>query len=229
MRNKGCSRRSYFQLHLITNHRPQPLPDVVEQKKGTEMPQIVTAGELRSILGVSVSLYSDAYLEQMIDSAELTILPLLTGYQSAVTEIFVENSIAYYGTQRVNYFVPGQDVVITGCGVYDATVTVTDDRIAPMVFTSATGQADSTYTIPIIPSGLACIDGATAGDLYSGVAPIKSAILVVAVEVFQSVTAPGNQIMSDQFQPSPFVLGRSLTNRIVGLLGPFLEVETLCL
>ena len=165
----------------------------------------------------------------MIESAELTILPLLTGYQSAVTEIFVENSIAYYGTQRVNYFVPGQDVVITGCGIYDATVTVTDDRIAPMVFTSATGQADSTYTIPIIPSGLACIDGATAGDLYSGVAPIKSAILVVAVEVFQSVTAPGNQIMSDQFQPSPFILGRSLSNRIVGLLGPFLEVETMCL
>ena len=193
------------------------------------MPQIVTATELRNILGVSVSLYSDAYLDQMIDSAELTILPLLTGYQSAVTEIFVEDSIAYYGTQRVNYFVPGQSVVITGCGAYDATVTVTDDRIAPMVFTSATGQADSTYTIPIIPSGLACISGATAGNLYSGVAPIKSAILVVSVEIFQSVTAPGNAIMSDQFQPSPFVLGRSLTNRIVGLLGPFLEVETLCL
>ena len=58
------------------------------------MPQIVTAAELRQILGVSVSLYSNVYLEQMIDSAELTILPLLTGYQSAVTEVFVENSIA---------------------------------------------------------------------------------------------------------------------------------------
>ena len=193
------------------------------------MPQIVTAAELRSILGVSVSLYSNAYLEQMIESAELTILPLLTGYQSAVTEIYVENSIAYYGTQRVNYFVPGQSVVITGCGIYDGTFTVTDDRIAPLVFTSATAEADSTYTIPQIPAGLACIDGATADDLYSGVAPIKSAILVVAVEVFQSVTAPGNQIMSDQFQPSPFVLGRSLSSRIIGLLGPFLEVETMCL
>jgi len=193
------------------------------------MPQIVTASELRQILGVSVSLYSNAYLEQMIESAELTILPLLTGYQSAVVNVYVENSIAYYTTQRVNYFVPGQSVVITGCGDYDGTVTVTDDRIAPFVFTSATGEADSTYTIPIIPSGLACIDGATAGDLYSGVAPIKSAILVVSVEVFQSVTAPGNAIMSDQFQPSPFILGRSLSNRIVGLLGPFLEVETMCL
>ena len=192
------------------------------------MPQIVTAGELRSILGVSVSLYSDAYLNQMIESAELTILPLLTGYQSAVTEIFVDNSIAYYGTQRVNYFVPGQSVVITGCGDFDATVTVTNDRITPFIFTSATVEADTTYTIPQIPSGLACIDGATAGDLYAGVAPIKSAILVVSVEVFQSVTAPGNQIMSDAFQPSPFVLGRSLSSRIIGLLGPFLEVETMC-
>ena len=192
------------------------------------MPQIVTAGELRSILGVSVSLYSDAYLEQMIESAELTILPLLTGYQSAVTEVFVDSGIAYYGTQRVNYFVPGQSVVITGCGDFDATVTVTNDRITPFIFTSATVEADTTYTIPQIPAGLACIDGATAGDLYAGVAPIKSAILVVSVEVFQSVTAPGNQIMSDALQPSPFVLGRSLSNRIIGLLGPFLEVETMC-
>ena len=192
------------------------------------MPQIVTAQQLRDILGVSVSLYSDVYLDQMIESAELTILPLLTGYQSAVTEIFVDNGIAYYGTQRVNYFVPGQSVVITGCGDFDATVTVTNDRITPFIFTSATVEADTTYTIPQIPSGLACIDGATAGDLYAGVAPIKSAILVVSVEVFQSVTAPGNQIMSDQFQPSPFILGRSLSNRIIGLLGPFLEVETMC-
>ena len=126
-------------------------------------------------------------------------------------------------------FRAGQSVVITGCGIYDGTFTVTDDRIAPFVFTSATAEADSTYTIPQIPAGLACIDGATAGDLYAGVAPIKSAILVVSVEVFQSVTAPGNQIMSDQFQPSPFILGRSLSNRIIGLLGPFLEVETMCL
>jgi hypothetical protein len=31
--------------------------------------------------------------------------------------------------------------------------------------------------------------------------PIENAILVVAVEIFQSITAPGNQIMSDNFQP----------------------------
>jgi hypothetical protein len=193
------------------------------------MPQVVTASELRAVLGVSVSLYSDAYLEQCIDSAELTILPLLTGYQSAVTSIYVKDLVAYYTTQRVNYFVPGQSVVISGCGDFDGTVTITDDRIRPFEFTSATIEADTTYVIPQIPSGLACIDGATAGDLYSGVAPIKSAILVVSVEVFQSITAPGNQIMNEQFQPSPFVLGRSLSNRVIGLLGPFIEVENMAL
>jgi len=193
------------------------------------MPQVVTASELRAVLGVSVSLYSDAYLEQCIDSAELTILPLLTGYQSAVTSVFIKDSVAYYTTQRVNYFVPGQSVVISGCGDFDGTVTITDDRIRPFEFTSATIEADTTYVTPIIPSGLACIEGATAGDLYSGVAPIKSAILVVSVEVFQSITAPGNQIMNEQFQPSPFVLGRSLSNRVIGLLGPFLEVENMAI
>jgi hypothetical protein len=193
------------------------------------MPQVVTASELRAVLGVSVSLYSNEYLEQCINSAELTILPLLTGYQSAVTSVYVKDLVAYYTTQRVNYFVPGQSVVISGCGDFDGTVTITDDRIRPFEFTSATIEADTTYVIPQIPSGLACIDGATAGDLYSGVAPIKSAILVVSVEVFQSITAPGNQIMNEQFQPSPFVLGRSLSNRVIGLLGPFIEVENMAL
>jgi hypothetical protein len=84
------------------------------------MPQIVTAQELRDVLGVSVSLFSDAYLDSMIDSAEGAILPLLTGYQSAVTGIEVVDSIAYYSTQRLNYFVVGQSVQITGCGALNA-------------------------------------------------------------------------------------------------------------
>ena len=190
------------------------------------MPQIVTAQELRDVLGVSVSLYSDAYLDSMIDSAEGAILPLLTGYQSAVTGIEVVDSIAYYSTQRLNYFVVGQSVVLTGCGALNATVTVTDDKITPYIFTSATAEADQIFT-PIIPAGLACLDGSTAGDLYSGVQPVKSAILVVSVEVFQSITAPGNTSAQVDFQPSPFVLGRSLQNRVIGLLAPFVDVETM--
>jgi hypothetical protein len=192
------------------------------------MPAIVTAAQLRQILGVSVSLYSDAQLDNIIDSAEQTILPLLTQYQSAVTFANVDNSVIYFTTMRPNYFVPGQSVVITGAGIYNATYTVTDDRITPYTFTAATAAADRTYPLPFIPNALATLSGGSAASLYANTPPIENAILAVSVEIFQSITAPGNQIMSDQFQPSPFILGRSLSNRVIGLLGPFLDVETMC-
>jgi hypothetical protein len=192
------------------------------------MPAIVTAAQLRSILGVSVSLYSDAQLELYIDSAEQTILPLLTQYQSSVTFANVSDSVIHFTTMRPNYFVPGQSVIVTGAGAYSATYTVTDDRIEPYLFTAATAAADRTYPLPFIPNALATLSGGSAASLYANTPPIENAILAVSVEIFQSITAPGNQIMSDNFQPSPFVLGRSLSNRVIGLLGPFLDVETMC-
>jgi hypothetical protein len=191
------------------------------------MPAIVTASQLRAILGVSVSLYSDAQLDQIIDSAEQTILPLLTQYQSSVTFANVSDSVIYFTTLRPNYFVPGQSVVVTGAGAYSATYTVTDDRIEPYLFTAATAAADRTYPLPFIPAALATLSGGSAAQLYASTPPVENAILVVSVEIFQSITAPGNQIMSDNFQPSPFILGRSLSNRVIGLLGPFLDVETM--
>ena len=191
------------------------------------MPAIVTASQLRAILGVSVSLYSDAQLDQIIDSAEQTILPLLTQYQSSVTFANVSDSVIYFTTQRPNYFVPGQSVVVTGAGTYSATYTVTDDRIEPYLFTAATAASDRTYPLPFIPAATATLSGGSAAALYASTPPVENAILVVSVEIFQSITAPGNQIMSDNFQPAPFILGRSLTNRVIGLLGPFLDVETM--
>ena len=191
------------------------------------MPAIVTAAQLRQILGVSVSLYSDAQLDQIIDSAEQTILPLLTQYQSSVTFANVSDSVIYFTTMRPNYFVPGQSVVVTGAGIYNATYTVTDDRIEPYTFTAATAAADRTYPLPFIPAAFATLSGGSAAQLYASTPPVENAILVVSVEIFQSITAPGNQIMSDNFQPAPFILGRSLTNRVIGLLGPFLDVETM--
>jgi hypothetical protein len=129
------------------------------------MPAIVTAAQLRSILGVSVSLYSDAQLESYIDSAEQTILPLLTQYQSSVTFANVSDSLIHFTTMRPNYFVPGQSVIVTGAGAYSATYTVTDDRIEPYLFTAATAAADRTYPLPFIPNALATLSGGSAASL----------------------------------------------------------------
>ena len=63
------------------------------------MPNIITADELRAVLGVSESLYSDAYLDQMIESAEATILPMLTQYQSAVVSTRIKDDVSFLKTE----------------------------------------------------------------------------------------------------------------------------------
>ena len=205
------------------------------------MPAIVSAAELRAVLGVSSSLYSDAYLDNIIDSAEGVILPMLTAYQSAVAGLYLSNNVAYYITQRPNQFVEGQSVVITGCvpSLFNGTVTVTSDYLdlypytglfpyrSAYVFSAAKVNADIEFR-SVIPAGVAVLSGASAATLYADIAAVESAILVVSVEIFQSITAPGGQIEGVDFQPSPFRMGRSLQNRVIGLLSPFIDVETIC-
>jgi hypothetical protein len=71
------------------------------------MPAIVTAAQLRTVLGVSISLYSDAYLDEIINTAESVILPLLVANQVAVVDYKLESNVAYYYTQRPHHFVAG--------------------------------------------------------------------------------------------------------------------------
>jgi len=193
------------------------------------VPNIITVAELRGVLGVSSSLYSDVYLENIIDSAEGVVLPMLTAYQAAVTGVYLENDVAYYTTQRLNGFVVGQSVNITGCvpNLFNGTYTITDDLVGAYTFSVAKVNADVEIR-PVIPAGVAALDGASAAELYVGVAPVESALLVVSVEIFQSITAPGGQIEGVDFQPSPFRMGRSLQNRVTGLLSPFVDVENIC-
>ena len=191
------------------------------------MPNIITADELRAVLGVSDSLFSDAYLEQIIESAELTILPLLVAYQSAIPSYKIDAGIIYFATQRENFFVEGQSVVVTGLGALNATYTVDDKTKRLYEFSSTTAEADTATVIPVIPAGVAVLSGSSAAQLYATTPPVKSAILVVATEIFQSVTAPGNMSSDLNYNPSPFVLGRSLQSRVIGLLSNFLDVETI--
>jgi hypothetical protein len=190
------------------------------------MPAIVTASQLRTVLGVSVSLYSDAYLDEIINTAEAVILPMLVANTSAVNAYKLESNVAYYYTQRPHHFVAGQSIVVTGLPApFSATVTVVD--VKEYHFTAARTNADVTLR-EIIPMGSATLSGYSAADIYANSAPIESAILAVSVEVFQSRVAAGGQIEGVDFASTPYRMGRSLTNRVSTLLQPFLDVETVC-
>ena len=188
------------------------------------MPSIVLASELRTILGVSQSLYSDAYLNDLIDTSENIILPMLVTFLSSVAKVKLENNIAYFETATPHEFTEGQSVVIAGCGSpFNGTRTVTNDELTEYVFTAAITNAD-VLAKNIIPAGKATLSGAST---YVGNANVESAVLAVAVEVFQSRTAAGGQIEGVDFAVTPFRLGRSLFNRVVGLLGPYIDTETI--
>jgi hypothetical protein len=211
------------------------------------MASIVTVAELRSILGVSTSLYNDAYLTDVIDTAEAVILPMLVKYSSPIDVVSLQDNIATYYVLGDNNFSAGQSVVITGVGSpfngtftilessnldYDSFVLRSNSRIFldgsyrefNGFFTVALTNADITER-KVIPSGLATLSGAAT---YVGVSAVESAVLAVSVEVFQSRIAPGGQIEGIDFtNVSPYRLGRSLFNRVSGLLGAYIDTDSM--
>lgn len=188
------------------------------------MPTIVTAAELRTILGVSSSLYNDAYLDDICNASENVILPMLVTYKVGIDAVSLTENVAYFSTTNLNPFNESQSVVITGCGSpFNGTHTITSHLLDDSTFSVAITNADI-LAKNIIPSGVATLSGAST---YVGNSSVEAAVLAVAVEIFQARTAAGGQIEGVDFTVSPFRLGRSLFNRVSGLLGPYIDTETM--
>ena len=188
---------------------------------------IISASDLRSVIGVSQSLYSDAYLDQIIASSEEILLPILNAYQFAIDSFEVQDNIVYFYTIRPNLFVEGQSVIVTGCGAIDATYTVQARTGNVYRFSAAVIAADSIVT-PVIPAGVAVLDGSSAADLYANNDAIKNALLGLSTDIFQAVIAPGSQIEGVDFAQTIYRTGRAMINRQMGLLTPFIDTETIC-
>ena len=188
---------------------------------------IIDADDLRAILGVSESLYSDNYLDQIIASSEEILLPILNSYQFAIDSFEVKDNIVYFYTIRPNLFVEGQSVIVTGCGAIDDTYTVEARTANVYRFSAAVIAADSIVT-PVIPAGVAVLDGSSAADLYANNDAIKNALLGLSTDIFQAVIAPGSQIEGVDFAQTIYRTGRAMINRQMGLLTPFLDTETIC-
>ena len=189
------------------------------------MPSIITATELRAVLGVSSALYNDTYLNGIIDTAENTILPMLVTFKSPIQKVSLTDNVATFTTLGIHEFTEGQSVVITGCGTpYNGTRTILDSDLGAYTFQAAITNADVTEA-NVIPSGVAIVSGAST---YIGNESVRSAVFVVSVEVFQSRVAAGGQIEGVDFTATPYRMGRSLYSRVIGILGPYVDVEGIC-
>ena len=210
------------------------------------MPTIITASQLRSVLGVSSSLYNDDYLNQILDTAEALVLPMLVSYSTPIGGTQLIGNEAYIYTVGRHPFNVGQSVVITGAGSpYNGTRTVKSVNLDTFAVTNVglitqiyRSPAENFYTLftfdltnadinfaQVIPSGKATLSGAAT---YVGNDAVESAIYVIAVEVFQSRTAAGGQIEGVDFAPTPYRMSKNLLARVTGLLGPYLDEGAIC-
>jgi hypothetical protein len=188
------------------------------------LPSIISASELRAVLGVSSSLYNDNYLNQIIDTAESVILPMLVTFKSPIQKVSLTDNVATFTTLGIHEFTEGQSVVITGCGTpYNGTRTILADNLGKYTFSAAITNADINEA-NVIPSGVATLSGAST---YVGNAAVQSAVYTVSVEVFQARLAGGGQIEGVDFTATPFRMGRSLFNKCVGLLGSYMDTESM--
>lgn len=191
------------------------------------MPNIVTASQLRAVLGVSSALVSDATLESYIDTAEAVILPMLVANTSGINAYELKDNVGYIDTIREHYFVEGQSVVISGVPApFAGTFTITDDKLLPTVFSIAITNADITKRAAI-PAGKVYLSGYNAESLYANTPAVENAVLAVSTEVYQSRTAVGGVIEGADFQVQPYRLSRGLLQRVTGLLAPYIDVETM--
>jgi hypothetical protein len=98
------------------------------------------------------------------------------------------------------------------------------DDLTDTTFTASITNAN-VLEANVIPSGTATLSNATT---YVGNAAVQSAIYTVSVEVFQARLAGGGQIEGVDFTATPFRMGRSLFNKTVGLLGSYIDPESMC-
>jgi hypothetical protein len=207
------------------------------------MPTIVTATELRTILGVSSSLYNDAYLNDIIDAAEAITLPMLVSYSVRISKVERVDDFAIFSTAGAHPFSVGQSVIVTGVNAtFNGTHTVTDTgpsyyftfptypypatfayTLENTEFTVAL-QGDDVKQFNVIPAGLAVLSGAST---YVGNSAVEAAILSISVEIFQARTAAGGAIEGVDFAVSPYRLSKNLLAKVTGLLGPYLDTNAM--
>jgi hypothetical protein len=185
------------------------------------MPVLVTASELRAVLGVSSSLYNDAALDSIIDTAEDAIGDFLIQHKVAIEAQRSESATltTLYATQPHRFYV-GQTVTISGVTGHNGSKVVADivDTYTFKITTiGATVHEDLRFQIP---NGTASVNGLLQ---YNNVDAVEEAVLQIAVDVFQSRLAAGGTQQALDYTPAPYRMGRTLLYKVTGLISKYID------
>ena len=191
---------------------------------------LVTREELKLTLGIG-DLYANTVIDQVIDSAQNTVLSLLQRKQVRIVEGCCEvagpPAILRFRTDVPHPFRVDDVVLVSGLntgsfGPIEGTVTEVEESNLRVSFGIIVPTFDPTL---FVPAGF--MTDKPSAAYYDTVPEVREAALAIAVDIFQSRVAPGGQIEAVDFTPGPYRLGRSLFTRVSGLLGRWVDTGSM--
>jgi hypothetical protein len=186
------------------------------------MPVLVTAAQLRAVLGVPISLYDDNALNAIINTSEDAIGDFLIQWKVGIDKHYSETATeTTIHTTRPHKFYETQTVTISGVEAHvngNKTISgIVDDYTFRITTTGAPIHQEYYH---VIPNGIAAENDLSQ---YNGVASIEEAVLQVAIDVFQSRLAAGGTQQALDFTPAPYRMGRTLLYKITGLISKYID------
>lgn len=185
------------------------------------MPVIVTAAQLRAVLGVSSSLYNDAALDDIINTSEDAIGDFLVQHKVAIDAQRSDSTTRtiLHSTQP-HYFYAGQTVTLSGIEGHTGSKVIAeilDTHTFKIITTGATVHTEWRYEIP---NGIVYFNDLSQ---YSGVDAVQEAVLQIAIDVFQSRLAAGGTQQALDYTPAPYRMGRTLLYKVTGLISKYID------
>jgi hypothetical protein len=186
------------------------------------MPALVTASQLRAVLGVSVSLYSDADLNSIIETAEDAIGDFLIQWKVGIDKHYSETATTTtIHTTRPHGFYETQTIAISGVEAHINGNKTISEIVDPYIFKiTTTGATVHTDWRNVIPNGIAAENDLSQ---YDGVDAIEEAVLQISVDVFQSRLAAGGTQQALDYTPAPYRMGRTLLYKVTGLISKYID------
>ena len=186
------------------------------------MPVLVTASELRAVLGVPVALYSDAQLDSIIETAEDAIGDFLIQWKVGIDKHYSATTTeTTIHTTRPHKFYDGQTVAVSGVEAHVNGNKTISEIVDPYTFRITTSGAPvHTEYYNVIPNGIAAENDLSQ---YNGVDAVEEAVLQISVDVFQSRLAAGGTQQALDYTPAPYRMGRTLLYKVTGLISKYID------
>ena len=185
---------------------------------------LTSVAELRSTLGVG-TLYPDATLQEVCDSADAVLLPMLwanTNFAVSHKNVGTVGTL-YFENPVIDIYYVGQTVNITGAGPHfngNKTITAVDNYSINIT----TNHVSDSPEHPFNP--YATVTASTYTDWADDKA-IQSAALMISVEIWQARTATLSGSNLQDFQPSPYRMSAQLLAKVRGLIAHALDPRSM--